>query len=40
MNKALKAFLEGRSIRHATDLSRIPQICLHCRIIAEGNMTK
>jgi hypothetical protein len=39
MNKALKAFLEGRSIRHAVHLSRVPQTCLHCRIIPEGNMT-
>jgi hypothetical protein len=39
MNKAIKLFQEGRSIRHAADLSDVLRTCLGRRIIVEGNTT-
>jgi hypothetical protein len=40
MNKTQNAFRESSSIRHATDLYKVPQTCLGGMIIADGNTTK
>jgi hypothetical protein len=40
MNKAVKAFREGRNTRHATHFLIAPRTCLDRRIITEGKKVK
>jgi hypothetical protein len=40
VNKAIKAFREGKSIRHAAELLEVPPTCLRCTITVDGITTK